>query len=192
MATQAGIVNSAFEIIGAQTTIVSLTDGSPAANAAQVIYAPVRDLLLRALNPAFARLTVAGSSAGAATPIVPWTYEYDYPADCVRVRQVRPPVSGVGSLADPNDPLPIRAAVAFDDTLATPARVVLTNQQNALIVYTSNTPLEANWDAAFAEAMSRRLANPLALAVAGRPDFAREILAEAERYASMALENGEL
>jgi hypothetical protein len=40
--------------------------------------------------------------------------------------------------------------------------------------------------------MARRLANPLAMALAGRPDFARELLQESQQYASIAIENSDL
>lgn len=198
MATAAGIVNQALQNIAAQTYVSgsypSFTDGTPqnvTGIAANTIYAMVRDILLRRINPEFARLQITATLlSGPGSAIAPWSYEYAYPADCVRVRQVAPPASGVGALADPNDPLPIRGAVAYDPNV--PGRVILTNQQNAVVVYTSNTPLEAVWDAAFAWAMSDLLSNPLAMALAGRPDFSKELLMQAEQFASIAAENAEL
>ena len=44
--TAAVVVNSALELIAAQTQITSLTDGSSAANMASVIYAPTVQLML--------------------------------------------------------------------------------------------------------------------------------------------------
>jgi hypothetical protein len=176
------VVNSALQFIAAQTKITSLSDGSPAATAAQVVYQPVVQLLLRELDPDFARVTAALVSAGASTPIVPWAFEYTYPADCVRLRQVRPP-SGTYNI---NDPQVVRANVAFDTTVGSGTKVILTNLANALAVYTSSTPTEAVWDSVFAEAVSRRLANPLAMALSGRPDFASEVLEQAARVAMTA------
>jgi hypothetical protein len=146
-------------------------------------------LTLREIDPDFARTQVALSASGATAPLVPWSYEYLYPADCLRLRQVRPPSSGIGSLADPNDPQPVRAEVSYDPNGAgstSPAKVILTNQQNALANYTTSSVTENQWDAVFREIVVRRLANPLAMAIAGRPDFARELLEEAERYAGLA------
>lgn len=200
MTTGAAVVNEALSLIDSQSFVTgsypNFTDGTTqnvVGTAANTVYALARDMLLRQINPEFARVTAVLSAApSSVTPIPPWAYEYLYPSDCLRARQVRPPSSGVGALADPNDPLPVRAAVAFDPAGAVNARVVLTNQQNALLVYTSNTPPESVWDGSFAEAMSRRLANPLAMALAGRPDFARELLMESQQFAGMALENSEL
>lgn len=184
--TAAQVCNSALEQIASQTTITSLTDGSPAADAAQVVYVPTVELMLRELDPDFARFTAALALSGAVTPVVPWAYEYLYPADCVRLRQVRPPGSGTGSLADPYDPQPIRANVAFDIIATVSTKVILTNQVNALAVYTSSTVAEAQWDSVFTDAVVRRLANPLAMALSGRPDFAEKILMQSAQMAATA------
>lgn len=178
------VVNSALELIAAQTQITSLTDGSPAASAASVVYVPTVQLMLRELDPDFARYTVSLTLSAAVTPVVPWSYEYLYPTDCVRLRNVRPPASGTGALADPNDPSPIRSNVAFDLIASVATKVILTNQKNALGVYTTSSVVETDWDAAFGDAVARRLANPLALALSGRPDFANDILQQAARMAS--------
>lgn len=193
--TQLAICNTALELVKSQDLLTGGAFpnflGTPAvAGAANVLYGPVRDLLLRQINPEFARITIVGAPIPGAIPIAPWAYEYAYPTDGLRIRQVRPPTSGLGALADPYERLPVTAAVAFDKTNA--VKVVLTNQQLALIVYTSNLPLESAWDPDFAEAMARRLANPFAMAIAGRPDFARELLEESERYSALASENGDL
>lgn len=285
--TSAIVVNSALEFIAAQTQITALNDGSPAANAALIIYTPTVELMLRLMEPDFARFTATLSLSTAVTPPVPWTYEYIYPSDCLRLLQVRP-ASGSYNV---NDPQPVRANVASDqlaigtilfsvnpsngDTItlggvvwtfvsgaasgnqthiggttaftiatlindlnasgnatillcaygesggptvvtltltykaagsagtsftiaasaATPSgatltgtglKVILTNQVSALANYISSLVTEPQWDAAFTDAVVRRLANPLAMALSGRPDFAKEILEESSRSAAMA------
>ncbi len=180
------VVNIALQFIATQETITSLTDGSAAANYASVIYAPTVQLMLREIEPDFARTTVALTAAGVATPITPWAYEYLYPADMVRLRQVRPPPSGAGSLVDPYNPQAVRAMVDFDIIATLPTKVILTNQQNARAVYTSSTVTEAQWDPVFTDAVARRLANPLSMALAGRPDFAESILMQSAQMAQTA------
>lgn len=184
--TTVAVVNYALELSATQAYITALTDGSPEANAAQIIYAPVVQLLMRELDPDFARFTAPLALSAAVTPIPPWAFEYLYPANCVRLRQVRPPGSGTGSLSDPNDPQPVRANVSFDVIATVPTKVILSNQVNALAVYTSSAVTEAQWDSAFAEAVSRRLANPLAMALSGRPDFAKEVLQQSGMVAGTA------
>jgi len=190
MTTSADIVNESLELIASQAQITALNDGSVEGNAAAVVYAPTVQLLLRQLDPDFARLPSFELSVTAAASVPsPWAYEYAYPADCLRLRQLAPPASGPGSLADPFDPVPIRGEVAFDPNgqgANKPAKVILSNQQSALATYTTSLVTEDDWDPAFREAVVRRLANPLAMAIAGRPDFARELLEESERYAGLA------
>lgn len=180
-ANSTAVVNSALEQVAAQTQISTLTDGTPAANAAQVVYIPTVQLLLRELDPDFAQYTAALTLSGVATPVVPWAYEYLAPTDMVRLRQIKPNTSAVNY-----DPSPIRAQVAFDIIATINTKVILTNQAGALAVYTSSSVAEAQWDAAFADAVVRRLANPLAMALAGRPDFAKEILMQSAQMAQTA------
>lgn len=176
------VVNAALEQIASQDFITSLADGSPAAIAASVIYTPTVQLMLRELDPDFARYTAALTLSAAPTPTPPWAYEYTYPGACVRLRQIRP-ASGA---YDVNDPQPIRANVAFDVIATVATKVILTNQVNALAVYTTSAVTEAQWDSAFTDTVVRRLANPLAMALSGRPDFAKTILEQSAMMAQTA------
>jgi hypothetical protein len=177
------VTNSALQQIASQTRIASLTDGSPAANYANVIYAPTVQLMLRELDPDFARFTAPLVASGAITPVPPWGFEYAYPSDMIRLRQVQPPSAGTGALADPFDPHPVRANVAFDLIGGVATKVILTNLPNALAVYTTSQVTEAQWDSVFSDAVVRRLANPLAMALSGRPDFAEKILMQSAQMA---------
>ncbi len=181
--TELSVINQAIQQVAAQTTITSTTDPQqPAGIAAAIIYAPTVQLILRELDPDFARFTGTLTLSASVTPVEPWAYEYLYPADCVRLRQVAPPSGGY----DVNDPQPIRANVGFDIISTVNTRVILTNQINAVGVWTSSTVTEVQWDAAFLDTVVRRLANPLAMALSGRPDFAREILEESAKMAATA------
>lgn len=193
MATQADIVNAALLRMNDQAYVSGTLpnfDGSPAGLAAGILYPIVRDLLLRMIMPDFAMRIGVTLVAAADPPAVPWAYAYNYPADCLRMRQVRWPKTGAGAPADQNLRPRIPAAVAYDSAGA--AKIVLTNQQNALAAYVTNGVDEVLWDGGFVDAMDRTLSSPLAMALAGRPDFSRELLQEAERYSSLASENAEL
>lgn len=170
--TQAIVVNSALEHIGVQKQIAAINDGSAEANAAGVVYNPLAQLLLREMDPAFARVTGVLTLTGQ-PPAPPWAYVYNYEAEFIRVRQIRPPPSGPGALADPFDPQAILYQIYFDPIQGVS---IGTNQQNAWAVYTTANVTEVQWDAAFADAFIRRLANPLAMALAGRPEEAVQLL----------------
>lgn len=175
-------INSALEQIASQAQVSSINDGTPAAEAALVVYNPTVQLLMRELDPDFARFTAPLTLSATPTPVPPWGFEYIYPSDCVRLRQVRPATADYSAF----DPQPIRAQVAFDVIAATNTKVILTNQPNASAVYTSSSVPEAFWDAVFFDAFVRRLANPLAMALSGRPDFAKEILEQSALMAQTA------
>lgn len=177
------VQDMALAQVASQTTVET---NATAAAALAVIYAPTVQLLLREIDPDFARVTASLALSAAVTPIPPWAFEYLYPGNCLRLRQVRPPATGTGALADPNDPAPIRANVAFDPVAPVNAQVILTNQQNALAVFTTSAVTEAAWDAVFTDAVVRRLANPLAMALSGRPDFAKAILEQSAMMAQTA------
>lgn len=185
MVTSVDVVNAALEQISAQTKITSLGDGSPAANAATVVYAPTVQLMLRELDPDFARTTNGALTAVIPSRIPQFAFEYIYPADCLRVRGLRPPpVPTAGAQSDPNDPRPIVWNVATD--ILAGSTVIYTNQQNAALVYTTSLVTEDEWDSMFYDAVVRRLANPLAMALSGRPDFADKLLQQAEMVAGQA------
>lgn len=191
MATSADIVNRALELVASQVRISGSApafDGSTAGNAAGVLYQPAVEALLRQIDPDFARTALALVAQANATvlALTRWTYEYAYPAASLRLRQIRPQPGDY----DPLDPLPVRAQVMTDPLSAGgPARVVLTDQAGAIAVFTTGAAgvgAESLWDAGFQEAVARRLANPLAMALAGRPDFARELLEESAQFAQLA------
>lgn len=182
MPTAAGIVNAALELVVRNTQVSGTNpafDGSPAGKAAGVLYTPAVNLLLRQLDPDFARTRLPLSLVGIPIPDSPWGYAYVYPAASLRLRQLAP-LSGT---YEPLDPLPVRGEVSFDPL---DGKIILTNQVTAVAVFTSSGVTETVFDSGFVEALTRRLANPLAMALAGRPDFARELLDEAERYAGYA------
>lgn len=181
MADQLTVVNSALEHIASQVQITSLSDGTPAAQAALVVYTPTVQILLRELDPDFARFTAALTASGL-PPVPPWAFEYAYPPDMVRLRQVRPAMADY----DVNDPQPVRANVGVNIVSGFPIKVILTNQANALAVYTTSAIDETIWDSVFTDAVVRRLANPLAMALSGRPDFAKTILEQSAMMAQTA------
>lgn len=184
--TSVSIANEALAFIGSQTVLVSLTDGQLPGNPVNILYQPTVQLMLREIDPDFARTNATLNLLVSPANIPAWTYEYEVPADMVRLRIVRPPFAGPGSEPDGFDPQPVRFMVDFDTVASVPQRVILSNQQNAIAVYTSNSPAEALWDAAFQDAVVRRLANPLAMALAGRPDFADHLLASSAQMAQTA------
>jgi hypothetical protein len=101
--TALGVINRALTEIAARQPISGsfpTFDGSAAGVAAGQLYQPAVETLLRQQDWEFARaveplVTVAG------TPPLNWAYQYTYPQECLRVRQIVP------ATFDPNDPQPV-------------------------------------------------------------------------------------
>lgn len=116
MSSPATVVNRSLDLIGRSDLIIGeMQEGTEAAQPALRAYGPAMRQLLRAANWGFARkmapMTLLADATGQ-TPNVstivqaPWTYAYEYPIDCMKVRflpwnsnpvQPNPPiVTGLG------------------------------------------------------------------------------------------------
>jgi hypothetical protein len=85
------------------------------------------------------------------------------------------------TVTDRNNPLPNQWSVGNVQIGGTPAKVIWTNLASAQAVYT-NQPLEGQWDALFRESVVRLLASEFAIALASRPDTARDKLSEGVNF----------
>ena len=136
------IVNNALIKIGANA-ILTLTEDSEAARAANVIFEQVRDASIRdhIWNFAVTRVELAQS---ATAPAFEFAYQYPIPADCIRVLQME----------DPNMVYKIEG------------RNLLTDEGTAKILYLGRVEDVNLWDPMFVEAFSARLAAELAITLA--------------------------
>jgi len=140
-------------------------------------------------------------------PPPPWAYEYGYPSDCLRPIYIVPQFStgfssGVpittavtgGAPAWWNGP-PVRFQVSVDQIdLASgkpsktglDQRVILTNQQQAILCYMKRVVNPDVWDDQFQQAIVSALASRLAIALTGDKGLAQMGLQEANRYITYA------
>lgn len=169
----AQVINYALRKAGFKNRIGSLYDGTDAAKTALDIYGQMRDAMLATGEWDFAQRTVVGTLLKQAPsnppsyivnpwtpayPALPWAYEYAYPIDAVQIRAVKQqPVS------IPNfDPRYHNFEVSNDEGYTPPAKVVLCNVKNAIIVYAGQVTNPSEWNVAFLDALADRLADPLA------------------------------
>jgi hypothetical protein len=209
MTSRTDIVNRALAAISAQADIVNSAENSKEAVAARLLYDPTRQQLLRSAHWNFARKTAAltllkaargtpenpavGSSVVAWTPEFPsppWRYEYLVPADCQQIRFIlpqSPPVdgwagggAGVGAGALVNGALPQKFVLASDtNPQGQPVNVELSNQPQAIAIYTADIANESLWDSCFQEAMVYGLASRFAMTLAGDKALARMVSQQA-------------
>jgi hypothetical protein len=174
MTTNIDITNRALAEIGTRSVITSMTDGSQEALYANLLYNGLRDFLLREGDYEFASTPIV--PVAIAAPLPPWLYGYQYPTDCVRVKQLIP----VGyNLMDP-------VPVEFNIANSASARAIVTKTQTAFLVYTANSVVETLWDAMFTESFVRMLASALAFALENRIEASNAKLQEAINFAGMA------
>lgn len=181
----ADVLNAALVQIGWKSQVGDLLDGSAAAQVGLAIYGQTRDDLLRSGSWGFAQTTAAltllkqapatGYIQGVTpwnptnNPPPPWSFEYQYLADCLKVRSVKmtPP------FVQNYDPLPQLFAI-LDDTSFTPSqKVICCNVADALCVYTRQETNPILWDSNFTEALIDALGERLALALPQSADAAK-------------------
>lgn len=183
MTTATDIVNQALQLIGDNQPAVTGTaptfDSSPAGVAAARLYAPCVQTVGRLFEWDMARNTVTLVASGN-TPPFNWAHEYLYPTNGVEVWQIAP-----STLSDPNNPLPVNWVVANVLVSGVQRKVIHTEQANAVAVY-NNNPGPDVWDAGFREAVVRLLASELAVAVAGKPETAANLLESFNAFVAAA------
>lgn len=193
----ADAVNAALIRIGHKLTIGSLYDGSDAANAAINIYGQTRDQMLRDGDWSFARRDIAISATkvapqGGYFPPTAWDpttspppgflYQYPYPADCLKVRSIRP----APLFAQNFDPQPNVFSTPNDNMLVPPAKVIACNiGPNAVLTYCGQVTDPTQWEATFAEGLIAELARRLAVALANM-DAAKMEAADEQGETSIA------
>lgn len=183
------VCNIALRRIGWTVPIGNIYEGSPAARAAVEFYVHERDELTVSEDWQFARQEVSlglpiktapvGGYAvtpwSAAYPLLPWIYEYPYPADCLKIRSVR----GSPALIPVFDPVPNIFTIANDPSLS-PSRVVLTNLLTPIACVTAPIADPTLWspEPRFTEALVQRLALRFQEALAPKPDEVKERMIE--------------
>lgn len=150
MATDIEICQMALDHIGAKQ-INSIDDSCQEARACRRLYSTARDQVLRDFPWNFAHRRASLALADTSGQFG-YAYIYYYPADCHHAREIyRTP------LALP----PIEFVIAcLDDAVG---KVILTHQENAVLIYTYKAKNPQLFDAGFTAALSWRLASDLAM-----------------------------
>lgn len=163
MASNVEISNVALTLIGANR-ITSLTQDSETAREVNAIYSIVRDEVLRAhtWNFATTRRTLAQLST---TPNYDYDYEYQLPAECLRVIHMR-----------------YQESYSF----RVEGRKILSNNSTCQITYTKREEDPAQWDAMFIGAFAARLAAELSFNNAANATFHTKMMELYQRKLNIA------
>lgn len=183
MASVVEICNLALAYLGDDATIASIDppEGSAQAEHCQRFYEIARNSLLEMQDWNFATRRISGALL--TYEFEQWEYAYQYPSDAQRIIAVLDP-NATSDYAVPNnkyqDPDFNNNFYAFRDTAQQFAiesqtdgtRIILTNQEDALIRYqalvTDPTKFSANFTEALAWSLASKLAGPLLKGKEGR------------------------
>lgn len=178
--TYEDIVNAALAKLKATIRVGKLTEGSKPAKIALDTIGQLRDQMLREGDWGFARRDVTmtllkesppgGSYVGVTWdpvtyPPLPWRYAYAYPADCLKVRAIKPQPSFVPDFA----PVPVVYETPNTYVEDTPAnrqvKCITCYVPNAILTYTGQILDPTLWEPSFVQAMISGMADVLAPAL---------------------------
>jgi hypothetical protein len=170
------ICNMALSHIGNSTGIESLTEESSEAKTCNLWYDWTRVQVLESHNWNFAkkRLTVPLLETN---PNTEWLYRYEYPSDCIKVRLIENP-------AGPNeDALPFIVENTSDSLNLS----VLTDQEDAALIYTFDLANTNLFSSLFIDALSRRLSAAIAFTITGDRSVEQSEIATFQRIMAVAM-----
>lgn len=159
------IANMALSHLGARHTIESLIEVTTEAEAAELWYEFSLLQTLESHDWGFARRRVVLTTHSEAIPTTSntplagvWAFKYVYPENCVAVRKIQNP------LAPPLDAVPFEIELNIDGN----EKVILTNMENAVAVYTFDQQEPSLYSAGFVLALSYALAANMAFSITGK------------------------
>jgi hypothetical protein len=173
VSSKADLANQALAAIGTRSSIADVdNEQSQEANQIRLQYDNALAAVLESAHWNFARSQVAltmlkDASAGDDVP-APWAYEYAYPANCAQVRYIMPTLDYTPGVGSAPQATPVRFVVSLDaDDNGNDRKVILTNQPQALAVFTKLVTNVDLFDALFNRAFSAYLGHLVCMALTG-------------------------
>lgn len=165
MASEVEICNLALSHVGADS-IQSLDDKTKEANKCKLHYGPDRDAVLGKHRWSFATKRVI--LALLSETVTGWEFAYQYPSDCLKAREIYNDLNNVTGLAQhhhchdhihtPIDRIPFEVMLKEDGS----SKMVVTDKEDAELVYTAKVTDPNIFDTQFIDALSWKLASNLA------------------------------
>ena len=164
------IANLALSNVGTKSTIESLSEDSAEANECDLWYEFAREEALKAHNWSFARKRFTLALHGDDPPDE-WGFRYQYPADCLAIRLIQNPA---GTTADP---IPYRVEMSDDGM----TKSILTNLEDAAVIYTFNQQTTAFFTPYFVKMMSYLLGGYIAFTLTGKRSVRADMVKQYEK-----------
>lgn len=166
-ASEAEVCNLALLLVGQTQFIDDLSDPTPEGEACEQVYEKCRDAALQAHAWPFAtrraelNLVVDGERGG-------WAYAYTLPADFLAARWLD---VGIEYPSEAEKP-PFK----LEDDATVNAKVLLTNEADAILVYTYKCAETGKFTPMFVEALSAKIAVYLAAGLCKKPKLALDMM----------------
>lgn len=197
MASDVDICNLALAAIGTRSSIVALDEGSTESNVCARQYVVARDAILCGVHWNFGRkqalmAVLKDATQNQAVP-PPWNYEYSYPSDCLQARYVMPTLAATGGQVPGTVPVqsvasaPVYFLVGSDtDASGNDTNIILTNQPQAILVYTKRITNPQLFGPDFVDAFAYYLASRICVTLTGDKALAQGMFSAADRLVKAA------
>lgn len=178
MASKIDVFNMALGHVGISTTVADELERSPERVICTRYWDTCRDALFSykdmPWNFAVTRVTLADIG----DPPFGWGYRYRYPNDCINALGI---VGATGRVEPPE------ARVKFEVQYEADGRVILTDVEEAVLVYVKRINEVERWPSAFVEAMAYRLASMIIMPLKNDMQMRNDLLGLAEQFAQIAM-----
>lgn len=165
------IAKLALSHLGDRYDITSLTEASPEAEQINLVFANIRDALVRQYPWTWSLRYYAPAAVSGTVP-GGWAYMYAYPPDGLKVWRIVNPLDPTQSNLPP---LEFRVARNATDT-----RVLLSNESEPEFEYSKQVTNSFEWDSLFDMALSWAIAKHIAMPITGDTGIAQMVAREAE------------
>ena len=176
MATEIQIAKLALQHVGDRFDISSLTESSTEAEQVNLIFADVRDAMLRQHPWNFAKKFTSPAALDGTPPSL-WTFMYLYPNDALRILGITNPLG--------REQPPIKFEIGRNSS---DKRCVFTDEESPEIIYIAQITNTEEYDPEFSLAFSFGLAARLAMPLTGDRGIATELQTLADKYVHIAWE----
>lgn len=172
---QVTICNMAASHVGSKTTIESIDENHPVAKECKLWYEAARIQTLEDFDWDFARKSSALALHAEAAPTNRWSFRYQIPSDSVSPRVIENPAGPTA------DAVPYEIENAGDETLS-----IVTNMEDATLVYTYDVQNVALFSLGFIEALAFQLAYKISYKISGKASLKDRILRDYDRALQIA------
>lgn len=178
MANEVTICNLALAELGA-TLIESLSERQKSAQYCKLIYETARDAVLRDHDWSFARSRQQLALLSDQYP--GFSFAYQYPTNCLKDRSIWNDTD----LLTETEKVPYEISSSKDNT----HKVILTNHENAILIYTAKIKDPNVFDQSFIDALKYRLASDLAVPLKGDVGLKKSAFQMYQYYIGLAKAN---